>query len=61
MNITVKINLPDYIYRFYKNASTCVAGSSPEQLMADALSGYAGMLSKEVAKERENAEDREDA
>ena len=53
MNVTVKVNLPDYIYRFYKGASQYIAESSPEKLMADALSVYAGMLSKDIAKERE--------
>ena len=53
MNVTVKVNLPDYIYRFYKGASQYIAESSPEKLMADALSVYTGMLSKDIAKERE--------
>ena len=56
MNVTVKVNLPDYIYRFYKGASQYIAESSPEKLMADALSVYAGMLSKDIANAREEEE-----
>ena len=53
MNVTIKVNIPDYIYRFYNGASQYIAECSPEKLMADALSAYAGMLSKDIAKERE--------
>ena len=53
MEVTVRVSIPDHIYRFYRNASRCVAECSPEKLMADALSAYAGMLSKDIAKENE--------
>ena len=53
MDIIVKVSIPQYIYRFYKQASQHIANSSPEELMADALSAYAGLLSDQVAKERE--------
>ena len=52
MNIMVKVTVPQYVYRFYKQAAQHIANSSTEQLMSDALSAYAGLLSKEVAKER---------
>ena len=54
MDVLIKLTVPNYIYRFYRDASRHVAGQSAEQIMADALSAYAGLLSSEVAKEREH-------
>lgn len=53
MNVTVKVCLPDDIYRFYKDASCCVAGYSPEMIIADALVAYARMLSNDLRIESE--------
>lgn len=50
MEITAKISLPDYIYQFYADASRCVHGRTPEDVMADALTAYAGMLSREISR-----------
>ena len=55
MKVLVKLTVPNYIYRFYRNASLHVAGRTPEEIMADALSAYAGLLSEEVARERNNS------
>ena len=52
MDIIVKLTVPNYIYRFYRDASQYVANGTAEEVMADALSAYAGMLSDEIAKTR---------
>ena len=54
MDILVKISVPSYIYRFYHQAAQHIAEGTPEQIMSDTLSAYAGMLSKDIAKQREN-------
>jgi len=53
MDKLVKITVPNYVYRFYADASTHVLDSSAEDLMADALSAYAGLLSERVSRQRE--------
>ena len=57
MDVLVRLTVPNYVYRFYRDASQYVAGSSPEEIMADALSNYAVMLSEDVAKARETPEE----
>ncbi|MDO5154112.1 MAG: hypothetical protein Q4D50_12260 [Eubacteriales bacterium] len=52
MDIPVKLTVPNYIYRFYEEASRHVANCTTEDIMADALSAYAGLLSEEISKER---------
>ena len=52
MDVIVKLTVPNYIYRFYRNSAQYICGSTPEAVMADALSAYAGMLSPEVARQR---------
>lgn len=54
MEIAAKITVPDYIYRFYADASRCIHGRTPEDVMADALTAYAGMLSDEIARRKTN-------
>ena len=54
MEIAAKITVPDYIYRFYADASQCIHGRTPEDVMADALAAYAGMLSDEIARRKTN-------
>ena len=51
MDILVKLTVPDYVYRFYADASDYVFDCTAEDLMADALSAYAGLLSDAVSKE----------
>ena len=53
MDRIVRITVPDYVYRFYADASTHIFNSTVEDLMADALSAYAGLLSNVAYKERE--------
>ncbi len=53
MDVLVKLTVPNYIYRFYADAASHVAGRGAEELMADALSAYAGLLSNDVSKERQ--------
>ncbi len=50
MDVMIKLTVPNYIYRFYKDASLYVSGSSPESIMSDALCAYAGLLNQDVAK-----------
>jgi len=50
MDVYIKLTVPNYIYRFYRDASLHVAGSSPEDIMSDALCAYAGLLNEDVAK-----------
>ena len=51
MNMLIRLTIPNYIYRFYHDASQHVAGSSAEDIMADALCAYAGLLNNDIAKE----------
>ena len=51
MDKLVKLTLPEYVYRFYADASGHVFDCTAEDLMADALSAYAGLLSDAVQKE----------
>ena len=51
MDMLIKLTVPNYIYRFYRDASQHVAGSSAEDIMADALCAYAGLLNNDIAKE----------
>ena len=53
METRANIVLPDYIYRFYAEASHCIRGRTPEDVMADALTAYAGMLSRDIARQTE--------
>ena len=55
MDRLVKLTVPGYIYSFYQQASTHVANCSAEDIMSDALCAYAGLLSEEVAKKREDS------
>lgn len=55
MHVMVKVTVPNYIYRFYTEAAHQVADCTPEAIMADALSAYAGLLSPEISKKRELA------
>jgi len=55
MDVYIKLTVPGYIYRFYNDASQHVAGSSAEDIMADALCAYAGLLNEEVAKRQKEA------
>ena len=55
MDVSIKLTIPNYIYRFYHDASQYVADSSPEGIMSDALCAYAMLLSDEVAKQEKQA------
>ena len=55
MDILVKLSVPDFVYQFYNDAARHVAGSAAEELMADALSAYAGIISKDVAEVRQKS------
>lgn len=55
MDMLIKLTVPNYIYRFYRDASQHVAGSSAEEIMSDALCAYAGLLNEDVAKQLKEA------
>lgn len=55
MDISAKIKVPDYVYRFYQQAADNIAGRSTEQIMADALTAYAALLNEDVMKDRNAA------
>jgi len=55
MDMLIRLTVPNYIYRFYRDASQHVAGSSAEDIMADALCAYAGLLNEEVARQLKEA------
>ena len=52
MDVYIRLTVPNYIYRFYRDASVHVADSSTEDIMADALCAYAGLLNEEIAKQQ---------
>ena len=52
MDVLIKLTVPNYIYRFYRDASRHISGCTPEKIMADALSAYAGLLSEDIARKR---------
>lgn len=60
MDVLVKLTVPNYIYKFYDSAAEFIADTSAEDLMADTLTAYAGMISKDVAKERQQASSAEE-
>lgn len=55
MDMLIKLTVPNYIYRFYHDASRHVSGSSAEDIMADALCAYAGLLSEEISRQQRDA------
>ena len=57
MDVMIKLTVPNYIYRFYRDASIYVSGSSPESIMSDALCAYAGLLNQDVAKQQKLQEE----
>ena len=52
MDVYIRLTVPNYIYRFYHDASQHVAGSSAEDIMADALCAYAGLLNDDISKKQ---------
>lgn len=55
MDVIIKLTVPNYIYRFYKDASQHVADSSAEEIMSDALCAYAGLLNEEISRQQRDA------
>ena len=51
MDILVKVSVPNFIYRFYKQASDHIADGTAEDIMSDALCAYAGLINEDVAKQ----------
>ena len=60
MDILVRLTVPNFIYRFYQQASHHIADSCTEDIMSDALCAYAGLLNKEVAKQLQSPENMEE-
>lgn len=48
MEITVNITVPDFVYQFYAKVSSELGDRTTEEIMADALFMYAGMVSQEI-------------
>ena len=59
MDILVKVSVPNFIYRFYKQASDHIADGTAEDIMSDALCAYAGLISEDVAKQLHAVRDTE--
>ena len=53
MDIPTWIPVPENIYNFYQKAAKHIANQTTEQIMADALSAYAAILSKDIRKDRQ--------
>ena len=51
MDILVKVSVPNFIYRFYKQASDHIADGTAEDIMSDALCAYAGLINEDVSKQ----------
>ena len=49
MDVLVKLTVPNCVFQFYQQAASHIAQGSPEQIMSDALSAYAGMLSRDIS------------
>lgn len=55
MDVLVKVTLSVDIYRFYAGASAHIVGSSPENILSDALTAYAKLLSPALSPPEEGA------
>ena len=55
MDMPITIKVPDYVYRFYRQAAENIADRNTEQIMADALSAYAALLNEDMMKARNAA------
>jgi len=55
MDMLIKLTVPGYIYRFYHDASRHVAGCSTEDIMADALCAYAGLINDDIGRRLKEA------
>ena len=52
MERIVQLKIEEYIYRFYQKGAN-VLGRTPEELMAQALFMYAGMVAKDLIQNEE--------
>ena len=59
MDVLVKLTVPNCVFQFYQQAASHIAEGSPEQIMSDALSAYAGMLSRDVSAQLKPKQDDE--
>lgn len=52
MKITVSVTVPDYVYLFYEKTSEELNLCTPQELMARALTLYAGTLSNKILRDK---------
>ncbi len=55
MDVIVKLTVSGKVYQFYQDAARHIAESSPEDIMSDALCGYAQLISQNLAREHQDA------
>ncbi len=48
MDVLVRLTVSNAVYRFYREASRHIADASAEDVMSDALTAYAGLLSGDL-------------
>lgn len=48
MKIVTNIAIPDFVYRFYMQVATDLGDRTPEDVMADALFTYAGLVAQDI-------------
>ena len=60
MDILVRVSVPNFIYRFYQQASDHIVNGCAEDIMSDALCAYAALLSEHIAKQLHARQDTEE-
>jgi len=55
MKITVSVTVPDYVYLFYQKASETLPQRTPQELMAQALTLFAGTVSEKILLDKKDS------
>lgn len=53
MDITVTLTIPDYVFSFYQKVAAQMPDHTVQEVMAQALYGYAGIVAEELQTNRE--------
>lgn len=48
MKVVTTIAVPSFVYQFYMKAANEIGNKTPEDVMADALFTYAGMIAQDI-------------
>ena len=48
MKVVTTIAVPSFVYKFYMKAADEIGNKTPEDVMADALFTYAGMIAQDI-------------